>query len=269
MICTVSLTGKTDLHNYYPESWQRRDQQRPPRKHSTSFNARRSRPVIVAVCKVHQLIARHACEKVYLITLTTAPDYIGPRRMVGTPAPTIHQRRNTSLRLFVDRIRKEPLYRGHIWGAELHPGDGPNGDTVHYHIAVRMQSYWDYRNSVKRWSKRYCGSSNGLDISPPRSRSKAWWYFSRASHYALKGDVTLPTRTWSTSRIMRKWTEDISNLPLTSPPSSNGYRVRCGYVPRSHAISSSAAATMALFGKTNKRAYLYRARIKPPAQQRQ
>jgi len=243
---TVRLDGRTDLHNYYPESWQRRDQQKHSPKRSSTYSLRRTRATGNRVAEVHGLMARTLAQKVYLVTHTTSPEFIGRRRYVGTPAAPIDQRRRASLALLLDAIRKLPGYRGHYWVAELHEGERNNGGganlgTLHHHIAVRLSSYWDYRRSVQVWSMRYCGSRNGLDVSPPKGNGSWKYLFGCWKYLDLEHAHELPFRWWGTSAIPRKWTVHPDEVRLdTRALRSTNWKVRCARIYKEDALSDAA-----------------------------
>lgn len=151
------------------------------------FSYERSRPKVSRVVSALEALAEaHTGCSRYLIT-ATFPDSVG------------NDERFERWAKFVARIRKEkPL--GYLWTTELHrsnlqPYDGGNtwppsftggttadgssmlvatdaaiGSRFHFHMVVIFQKRWEFGRHVKRWSKHYCASANGLDLRPIRGR---------------------------------------------------------------------------------------------------
>lgn len=139
---TVRVDGTTDLHNYYPEAWQRRDQQKHVAKSDLTFSTKRTRRTARAVARLHARLS--SGQRVYLITHTMDASWDDRDRRVA-------------FRRFLDRLRKVSGYRGHLWTTERH-----HSGALHHHVAVRFGGFWDYKQCIQRWSCRYCGSVNGL-----------------------------------------------------------------------------------------------------------
>lgn len=240
----VRLDGRTDLHNYYSEAFQRRDQQATAGGANGTYTLKRTRTTAKRVARVHALVAKACAHKVYLITHTVSSDYV-PRHRVGEPGESRDRVRRRLFRSLLDRIRKEPLYRGHFWTTELHGGGGANEGTIHHHLAVRMAGYWAYKCKIKEWSKRYSGSVNGLDVSPPQHANRSYGYVTKAFRYMTKSAETaeLPFRWWGTSEVARSWRQDYDDtylLPSVRVVEPGRNFPVCARVPAWHAIMSCA-----------------------------
>jgi len=201
------------------------------------------------IAEVHNLIAKTMRERVYFITLTSHPNWRGIPRVYGPELDEhVNYKRRRAFNLFVDRIRKLRCYRGHYWTTEYHPGKGENAGTIHHHLILRTSGFWNYKQVVVEWSKRYCGSNNGLDIRNPTTGNKAWSYLYGAYKYLDLVDDTeeLPFRWWGTSQVARKWKQWADETPVHLPTFTVAtmYRARCARVPKHEALSSSARATI-------------------------
>lgn len=241
-----------ELHNKYPESWQRRDIHRTPKSKSGLYTMQRTAKEARNVAWLHAAIAELTGQRVYLITHTSSPNWLGPRRAVGMKRNAMHVRRE-SFRLFLDRLRKMPGYRGHYWTTEIHPGEGENAGTIHHHIAARFSGFWNYRNDIQRWSARYCGSNNGLDVRPPSKRAGAYAYLGAAHSYLTKDPVDkstgevipleLPFRCWGTSSVTRTVRELNDAIPLLGTKSGNRF-AKCARTDTKLARKLCALATI-------------------------
>lgn len=250
-MATVYLTGRTDLHNFYPEAWQRADRSHQRGGGPTGlYSTGRSKEVVTCVGKVHELLARSERQSAYFITHTVQPWYyqrshgwMHPPRVGARwdERPEVYRRRKL-FRLLLDRLRKEPGYLGHLWTTERH-----QSGHLHHHLIVRFKRSWSFKGCVVAWSKRYTGSVNGLDIEPVRS-GKAGAYLAKAFGYITKDTGIpdyLPVRWWGTSTVARKWSEDQRDLVLVPNIVDGGlkYKARCARVPDWMAISGAARLT--------------------------
>lgn len=256
-LLTVRLDGRTDQHNYYPEAWQRRPTGVKGKKDGTRFSTARTRWTALDVSRVHSLIARHTGQRCYLITHTTAPTFL-PNGGYGPHTPnTLNHARREAFRLLLDRLRKLPGYRGHFWTTELHPGNGPNRGTIHHHCVLRHDGYWAYNAFIRRWSLRYCGSVNGLDVQASCQGRHAWeylgkaWSYLRAEAYLNKEtgeleEMILPFRCWGTSKVVRKVKVHPDEVALISDPVylPTKHRARCARIPRYDALARCARSTL-------------------------
>ena len=180
---TIRIDGRTDLHNRYPV---RLAAFKPGPGCGGVYTKRRTGKTAKAVARVHTILAEG--QTTYLVTHTMADD-------------CDHTVRRYCFRMFLDRLRKHPLYKGHLWCAERH-----ESGHLHHHVAVRMSGYWPYKECIQRWSKRYCQTVNGLDVQPPKRGRGAALYAVKAFWYLGKGIDTdkLPFRWWGTSKVQRK-----------------------------------------------------------------
>jgi len=226
---TVTMTGKTDLHNYYPESWQRRDSKKSPRNYNGLFTTKRTARNAKAVAHIHARLSYG--QYVYLVTHTM--------RSVWSD-----RERRGRFRLLLDRIRKEPGYVGHMWTTERHASG-----KLHHHCVCRFSSTWDYASKVQAWSVRYCASTNGLDIKPPKGPKigqQAAIYVAKGFWYGIKGqgtDDALPFRWWGTSKVIRSVKVADDDLPTLFSLSSVKRWPKCAYVSARWAVELCALAS--------------------------
>jgi len=265
----VRIDGRTDHHhNVRPHA--KVDFRQPPRFDGW-FTTKRTRQRAVCVGKVHGNLANG--QRVYLITLTHgkwAPDVRSP--MQPRPEFTGYRRRK-ALRLFLDNLRKVDGYAGHLWTTERH-----KSGALHHHVVVRFTSSWLWRRVVVKWSNKYCGSPNGLDVVEVSKGdgNKVNAYVAKVLGYcskglgkeagvpfaddvlgvpvlnyadAVTGEVTdggwdaLPFRWWGTSKVVRHWEEEMSEAPPFVPSDSVKGRMVTGRVPDHYAISAASMHT--------------------------
>jgi len=244
---TVHMSGKTDLHNRVRLNYQ----SKPPRGGcGGSFSTVRTWQTAKQVVRLHARVAQG--EWTYLVThtMSDAADDILRRRM---------------FRKLLDRVRKLVDYAGHMWTTERH-----RRGQLHHHLAVRFRSPWKYRTYIQSWSKRYCGSVNGLDVSPQYGATRAFGYAGKAFFYACKDAKerkdTLPFRWWGTSKIVRKVRCSDQELPPLLAMASKTRWVKCAYVSSAWATYLCAQRTERLEWRRicRKRLRLSR-RIKTPS----
>lgn len=249
---TVRVCGRTDLHNFYPESWRKADRPKRPAKRSSPLcTVTRTKDRARRIAEVHATIAKYRNERVYLATHTTAPDWVGMRGPSEVPRhKQINHRRREAFSKFLDRLRKEPGFRGCFWVTELHEGErgkGSNLGTIHHHAVIRFSGFWNWRPLVQQWSWKYCGSSNGLDIADPVPGKQAYRYLMGAWKYLdLDHEAQLPFRWWGTTRIARKWKQAMDETCIFSPVlnGSPSFKARCARVSKATALIGSARVTM-------------------------
>lgn len=234
---TVHLDGRTNLTTNYAH----REDRAPTVKQygGKMFSPRRSRRRFYGVGRVHTLLAQR--ERSYFVTHTMAPEWDNDDR-------------RKAFRRFMDRLRKEDGYCGHQWVTELHnsedTSDAMHG-RIHHHVVVRFSSVWYYGARVQRWSKHYCGSSNGLDIQAIRSSKHVGGYMGKALGYMTKALDTdkLPFRWWGTSRVARSVTMRGRDVPVgVKPEWYKGEAARhtanqCAYAPPHIALAACARLT--------------------------
>jgi len=260
------------------------------------FTTKRTRQRAVCVGKVHATLAKG--QRVYLVTLTHgrwAPD----RRSPMQPRKEFNgYRRREALRLFLDNLRKVPGYGGHLWTTERH-----KSGALHHHVVVRFFSAWSWRKVVQRWSWRYCGSGNGLDIVEVDRGDghKVSAYVAKVLGYCSKGfgkdegtpvpdefmgqtikrfvdestgELTdgawdaLPFRWWGTSKVVRHWEEPSDEVPPFVPSDHVRGRTVTGKVPDEYAIAGASRRTRAVELDRLKRLKLHRALVKEAAELR-
>lgn len=223
---TVTIDGRTDLHNYYPEAWQKRDYVKPHRRTEFRYTTKRTHVTAKAVATVHSHLA--AGQWCYLVTHTTPPDFLFCVAKVGQRPLTLEHHQRSAFGAFLDRLRKEPGYCGHMWTCERH-----KSGQLHHHVAIRFRHRWNYAPLVVQWSQRYCGSVNGLDVSF-EDKGKAAQYVVKAFWYAAKslgeGD-DLPFRWWGTSKIARSVKLADHELPQLFSVASRHPWAKCARVP--------------------------------------
>lgn len=125
----------------------------------------------------------------YLITTTHPLDW------------GIMQRRK-ALNELLDVIRKDVDVVGYVWATERH-SKGESKGKIHHHLFVRCAERWDYRKVVVKWSKRYCGSPNGLDIRH-RGAEGALYSGKMARYVGKDGTGLLPFRHWGSSKVVKQ-----------------------------------------------------------------
>jgi len=194
----VGYDGRTDQLIGY-----RREYNRTSRgaEYSGTYTTGRTKRRFVLLAKVHARLAvgQHS----YFITH-------------GMDHTHSEKERRERFRQLLDRLRKLPGYRGHLWVTERHTGDGPCRGMIHHHIILRMAVRWDYTKHVTAWSWKYCDSINGLDIDPVKS-ANVGGYCAKALGYMCKDTGTadtLPFRWWGTSKIQRTVEALQDDVPL-------------------------------------------------------
>jgi len=228
----VNVTGKTNLHNYYPEAWRRADKtKRGPTVYGRCYTTRRTARSAKAVAHVHARLSygRH----VYLLTHT----------MNDAASEKVRRR---MFRKLLDRVRKLPWFLGYMWTTERHIRG-----QLHHHLVLRMARRWDYTRIVVSWSQRYCGSPNGLDIAlPPTVRGTdgdAAIYAAKGFWYSIKGigsEDELPFRWWGTSRVVRNVEVSQQDLPTVFSAATVKPWPVCAYVSARYAIELCALPTL-------------------------
>jgi len=228
----VTMTGKTDFHSSYPESWQRRDFTRGGGNYNGLFTTKRTARNAKAVAHIHGRLAHG--QRVYLITHGMSNAW-GDRERRGR------------FRLFLDRLRKEPGYLGHMWTTERHVSG-----RIHHHCVARFNGFWDFRTKVQGWSMRYCASTNGLDIRPPKEvkvDGQAAIYAVKGFWYSIKGQGTedaLPFRWWGTSKVSRSVVVPYDDMPTLFSLASVNRWPKCAYVSQRWAVEMCALETRQL-----------------------
>lgn len=231
----VHLDGRTDQVLNYVHKEQRAPT--PKRYGGCMYSTKRTKKRFTVCGKVHALLGRTG--RAYFVTHTMPPSYDNKQRRE-------HHRR------WLDRLRKEPGYRGHQWVTERHDGSGTRPELrglIHHHAVVRFASAWNWRSQVQQWSKRYSGSNNGLDIQEVRSHlvgaymGKALGYMSKATG----GHDELPFRWWGTSRIVRTVRMRAEDAPIYKVPEWHKGRPAgwqsCAHVEDHMALTACARAT--------------------------
>jgi len=106
-----------------------------------------------------------------------------------------------------------------------------------------MRGFWDYTKVVKRWSKRYCDSVNGLDIQPPKGGDS--WGYGEAFGYLGDNDLgdKLPFRWWGTSKVVRSVKVADEDLPPLIAQVQNNWWPHCARVSYQWAVHLCASAT--------------------------
>jgi len=243
---TVNIDGTTDQHNYYPESWQKRDRNRNPRS-SGWYSTKRTRAKAVCVGKVHATLAKDRGDTLYFITHTCSPGLVSSRP-VGMPQHGEVLARRERWRKFLDLLRKQPGYKGVFWAAERHTGNGDAHGLLHHHAVARFSGRWNYAPHVRKWSLRYCSSVNGLDIGLCKRRNPHG-YLSKVFGYMCKDTGSpdaIPVRWWGSSKVVRRWRQENAILLPLSVPAGAPFRARCARVSDLTAIKESAWRTAQL-----------------------
>lgn len=258
---TVRIDGRTDLHNYYPESWQRNDYQRGQRNGATVYTTRRTRSRALSVARLHAKLAEG--QRVYLLTFTMN---LGE----WDRTPLSDGLRRHAFRVFLDNFRKTPGLAGFMWTTERH-----KSGLIHHHVVARFTQYWDYTRVIKRWSLRYCGTPNGLDVAPPKDKGAAF-YTCKGFKYATKnfaqdtevhvyersdgqevrcrvdtntGELKesepdeLAFRWWGTSKVVRQFEVPDDELPVLFSYASGNQWAKCARVPTDWAIAQASRLT--------------------------
>lgn len=186
---SVGINGKTNISNWYGYRYAtfRSTGAGCAGVYTTKRTGRNARQV----ARLHARLAHG--QRVYLLTHTMADDWSDTMR-------------RASFRLLLDRLRKLPGNAGQMWSTERH-----ESGKLHHHVVMRHRGFWNYKAVVQKWSQRYCGSPNGLDVSPPR-HGRAAFYATKGFAYTVKSAGTgdsLPFRWWGTSKVARKaWLPD-------------------------------------------------------------
>jgi len=250
----VNLDSTTDHYHNVPP-FAKVDVQRLPRFdgwYSTTSTRQRA----VCVGKVHGILAHQ--QKVYLVTLTHGR-WTNDRRSPMQPRVEFNgYRRRKALRLFLDLLRKQPGYAGHLWTTERH-----KSGALHHHIVVRFSSAWSWRPHVQRWSWRYCGSCNGLDVQDVNKGdgNKVNAYVAKVLSYCSKGigkePDYLPFRWWGTSKVVR--TVDVPHDLVPDFIATDHVRGRMvkAKVPDEYALHLHARHTAQVEHRTAKRRMLH------------
>lgn len=266
----IRIDSRTDHHHNVRPHVDGLDYRRGP-TFDGWFTTKRTRQRAVCVGKVHGELAKG--QRVYLVTLTHGR-WSSERRSPMEPRKEFTgYRRREALRLFLDNLRKVDGYAGHLWTTERH-----RSGALHHHVVVRFTSAWYWRRVVVKWSHRYCGSPNGLDIVEVMAGDgkKVNAYVAKVLGYCSKGfgkqggtpcvdefmgtpvkryvDESsgelhdgawdaLPFRWWGTSKVVRQWEEPLEEVPPFVPGDDVKGRMVTGRVPDWYAIEQASRHT--------------------------